>query len=120
MFTRESFDAARKAAKQRESRLVNQLALVAVPLGFAQLLLIRWTDKNLDHRTGLQVEGGVFLLYMALVVVMLWRVVAGSRAVQIACPQCKRPLSGMSLRVAGATGRCEHCGGHVIDETPAS
>ncbi len=114
MFTREEFARRRatlKAVVEREGRL---LAAASVGLGLAQLLYIRWAGAHLPRWPRLATEGGAFLIYMALVGILLWRLESRRRAARPACPQCGAPLEGMSERVATATGHCDHCGGQVI------
>jgi predicted RNA-binding Zn-ribbon protein involved in translation (DUF1610 family) len=62
----------------------------------------------------------VFLIYVATVAWLIWRLDRVSRAVLPHCPQCGVTLSGDSLRIAAATGRCDACGGQVIADPPAT
>jgi ribosomal protein L37AE/L43A len=34
---------------------------------------------------------------------------------RLACPHCRAALNDMSERVASATGRCDACGGQILD-----
>jgi predicted RNA-binding Zn-ribbon protein involved in translation (DUF1610 family) len=46
---------------------------------------------------------------------LLWRLETRRRAVRPKCPRCGVPLDGLSERVASATGRCDACGGQIIE-----
>jgi hypothetical protein len=115
MYTRESFERQRAAMKKLENREGLLLAAVSVGLGVGQLILIRWAERHLEHGLEIRIEGGVFLAYLALVGWMIWRMQRRLRAARPACPQCKVPLQGMSERIAAATGKCDSCGGQVIE-----
>lgn len=114
LYTRDTFDRRRAAIKQLEGRETRTLAFVAVPLGFAQLVFIRWAEGALGRATAVPIEGAIFIAYMLLVGALIWRMVRRLRAVRLSCPQCGRVLEGMSERVAAATGKCDTCGGQVI------
>ena len=115
MYTRESFERRRTAMKQLETREGLLLAVVSVGIGLGQLVFIRWADRHLERGLQIRIEGGVFLTYLALVGWMIWRMQRRLRSARPSCPQCKVPLQGMSERVAVATGRCDSCGGQVIE-----
>lgn len=115
-YTRAQFDALRRGGKALVERDARRLGFVAVAGGIAQLLFIRWADRNLARAIGLPIEGGVFLLYMTAVVVLLVRILRHQRAATVKCPACGAALVGVSLSVAAATGRCDQCGGQVIDD----
>lgn len=117
MHSREAFDQLRAAAKRRERKDVRLLALVSVGLGLAQLVFIRWVEAHFTHQMAVAIEGGVFLVYAALVILLLWRLQRHKRAGAPRCPQCGRALQGLSERVAAATGRCDSCGGQVLAGT---
>ena len=119
LYTRESFERRRAAAKQVERRESWILAAAAVGLGLAQLVLIRWADAHLARRPRLALEGGVFLAYIALVAGLFWRMFVRVRAARPVCPACGVALEAMSERVAAATGRCDSCGGQVIEVSSA-
>ena len=120
MYTRETFDRQRAAAKSAEQRASLPLAVVSVSLGIAQLLIIRWIDAHFEKGSGLTLEVGMFLTYVAIVGAFGWRFGRIRRAARLQCPQCEVPLQGMPESVASATGRCEACGGRVIEEGSAS
>jgi hypothetical protein len=113
--SRAEFDRARQAAKAVERREGLVLAAVAVLLGVAQLVYIRWAERSLTHDGVVATAGPAFLLYMGLVVVLLVRMARRIGAARVRCPQCGAALSGMSERVAAATGSCDRCGGRVLD-----
>lgn len=114
VYSRESFDARRAAAKRQERRDTNRLALFAVPGGLAQLAFIRWADAHLARGTAVPVEAAVFLVYIGVVIWLIVRLRQRRRDAAPRCPQCAILLVGLPERVAGATGRCEACGGQVI------
>ena len=114
MLTREAFDRKRQAAKQAQQRAGIPLVIASVGLGFAQLGFIRWADQHLSRGTRVKLEGGIFLAYMALVAVLLWRMMRRMSAARLRCPHCGVALKEMSERVAVATGRCDACGGQII------
>jgi hypothetical protein len=113
-YTRTEFDAARLRAKGAAERLARQLAIVAVLGGVFQLVFIRWADRSLDAGLRLWLEGGVFVLYIVVIVILLRRLLVSQRDGAIRCPACGARLERSSLAVASATGRCEKCGGAVI------
>jgi len=115
MYSRETFDRQRAAGKQVERREGRLLAVVSVGLGVAQLVFIGWTEKRLEHKPAVAIEGAVFLAYMALVGWLFWRMQRRIRATHPTCPQCGVLLQGLSERVAAATGRCDSCGGQVVE-----
>jgi hypothetical protein len=115
MYTREAFDQQRALATRVEHRDTRLLAVVSIGLGVGQLLFIRWIEMRLPRKPAVTLEGAVFLAYAALVCWLLWRRQRHLRAVRLRCPQCGRPLEGLSERVAAATGRCDACGGQVLE-----
>jgi hypothetical protein len=115
MFTREAFERQRAAVKQVERRDGRMLAVVSVGLGVAQLLFLRWADVHVDRGRGTAIAGLAFLAYVWLVCWLLWRRDRCRRAARPKCPQCGVPLQDLSERVAAATGRCDACGGQVIE-----
>ena len=115
MYTRAAFDAQRDRAKQIAGRDGRVLAAVSVSLGVAQLVFLRWADPRFPKSTVTTIAGTVFLVYMALVVWLIWRMDRRVSAAQPRCPQCGKRLKGLSERVAAATGRCDTCGGQIIE-----
>jgi predicted RNA-binding Zn-ribbon protein involved in translation (DUF1610 family) len=115
MYTREEFEGRRTAVKRVEKREGRVLAAVSVGLGLAQLVFIRWADTHLVRKSQIPVEGGAFLFYLALVGWLLWRMERKIRTVRPVCPQCGVQLKSMSERLAMATGKCDSCGGQVVE-----
>lgn len=115
MYTRQEF--ARRVEEHRkvESRESRLLALVAVPFGIAQLVMIRWADEHLPRGPRLALEGGVFLAYMALVGFMIVRFVRRSNAAALRCPACGKRWDDAASRAVLVTGRCGSCGADVIE-----
>lgn len=114
MYTRETFDQIRAASKQGERRDSRILTVLAVGLGVAQLLFIRWAETRFERQIAVPLEVTVFLLYAVLVTWLILRMLRNKRASSPSCPQCRRALQGLSERVAVATGRCDSCGGQVL------
>jgi hypothetical protein len=113
--SRASFDHQRQLVKDVSRREGRTLVPVAVGGGVAQLVFLRWAEGHLDRDTVTAIAGIAFLVYMALVIWLIWRMDRRVRAVRPACPQCGKRLHGLTERVAGATGRCDACGGQVIE-----
>jgi hypothetical protein len=115
MLTRADFDRHRAALRlvaRRESRV---LAVFSVGLGLAQLLFLRWAEPQMAHDAVVAMAGSLFLAYILGVGALLWRMQRRIRAARLACPHCRAALSDMSERVASATGRCDLCGGQLIE-----
>jgi hypothetical protein len=90
------------------------LAAVAVGLGVGQLVFIRWAEGRFERDAVTAIAGVAFVIYLGLVAWLIWRMDRRVRAVRPACPQCGRGLHGMSERMASATGRCDACGGQIL------
>ena len=114
MYSRAAFDRQRQLVKDVSRRESRVLVPVAVGLGIAQLAFLRLAEARLERETVTAIAGVAFLIYMGLVGWLVWRMDRRVRAVRATCPQCGKRLQGLSERVAGATGRCEACGGQVI------
>ena len=115
MYTRQAFERLRADGQSLERHDGRVLAVVSVGLGLAQLLLMRWLDSRLAHARAIAIEGTVVLVYLALIAWLIWRMQRRLRATRITCPQCGVRLEGMSERVVAATGRCDACGGQVLE-----
>jgi predicted RNA-binding Zn-ribbon protein involved in translation (DUF1610 family) len=116
MLTREAFEQHRHAARRVARHDGRALAFSSVGLGLAQLVFLRWADVHLARGPRLIIAGLAFLAYLALVAVLIWRMEKRLRAVRPVCPQCGVTLKDMAERVAAVTGRCEACGGWVLEE----
>lgn len=112
--TRQEFERRRSGAERILKRDGYVLAAVSVIFGLGQLALIHWAETHLPRQPELTLEGTVFLAYMALLLVLAWRMMRKLRAARLACPHCDATLDGLSARVAVATGKCDRCGGQVI------
>lgn len=117
--TRGAFDQARAAATLASRRDSRTLAGVSVALGVLQLIFLRWADAHLERGLKLSIALPAFLIYITLVIVLLWRMERRKRALVPICPQCGIKLIGLSERVAAATGKCDSCGGVVVEERHA-
>jgi len=114
-FTRAAFEAQRAEARKAERQGSRLLAVVSVLLGVAQLLFLRWADLHLERSPKLILAGVAFLAYAFLVSWLLGRMVCRRGAARPRCPQCGIRLGDESARIAAATGRCDACGGQVIE-----
>lgn len=115
MYTRAAFDQQRSALKQLSNREGRVLALVSIGGGVGQLVLIRLLERGVPRPTAVAIEGAIFLAYLALIGWLLWRRSRRLRLFRLTCPHCGAVLEGMSARVAAATGRCDGCGGQVVE-----
>jgi|WetSurMetagenome_2_1015567.scaffolds.fasta_scaffold16007_3 hypothetical protein len=116
LLTRETFDRQRAAAKLAARRDGYVLAVFSVVLGVLQLVFLRWAEAHLARLPRLAIAGSVFLAYIAVVGVLRWRTERRLRSVRPVCPQCGIALKGMSERVASATGKCDSCGGRILEQ----
>jgi hypothetical protein len=114
LLTRDAFERQRAAVKQIERREGRLLATVSVVLGLAQLAFLTWAEVKLPRGLVTAVAGGIFLAYMALIGLLVWRMHHRIRTARPVCPQCGVQLTAISERVAAATGRCDTCGGQII------
>lgn len=115
MYSRKSFDQRRAAARRIQQRESLVLAVVSVGLGVAQLFFLEWTESRYAPVVYKSIAGGIFLAYLALVLFLIVRLVRRTKAALPQCPHCSVVLEGMSGRVASATGKCDRCGGAVIE-----
>jgi hypothetical protein len=97
---------------RRDGRI---LAAFSVALGVSQLIFLRWADAHLERGSKLAIALPGFVIYIVVVGVLLWRMEQRKRSAGLICPQCGIRLTGLSERVAAATGRCDSCGGVVLD-----
>lgn len=112
MLTRPEFEQRRAEAARFDRRQGRLLAAVAVGLGLAQLALLRWAEGRFEPAAVKLLGGSVFIAYAALVGGLLWR--WRRRAQPLRCPACGQQLTGLSERIAAATGRCDSCGEQII------
>ncbi|MEQ1832351.1 MAG: hypothetical protein ABL977_04785 [Candidatus Eisenbacteria bacterium] len=113
--TRAAFQAAQERAQKVEQSGGTPLALVAVVLGFGQLYLLRWAKDHLAREQMIPLATAVFVVYLVLVGALLARMVRARNAAAPCCPQCGVSMRDLSQRVALATGKCDRCGGQVIE-----
>jgi len=116
LLTRGAFDQQRAAAKLVSRQHGRVLALSSVGLGVVQLLFLRWAEEHLARGPRLAIAGSAFLGYVALIGVLLWRMERRLGCVRPRCPQCGAAFKGMSERVAATTGKCDSCGGWILNE----
>jgi predicted RNA-binding Zn-ribbon protein involved in translation (DUF1610 family) len=112
--TREAFDRSRAAVGRLARRDGRTLAAFSVAFGIVQLIFLRWADAHLERGPKLAIALPAFVIYGVVVGVLLWRMERRKRSVGPLCPQCGIRLTGLSERVAAATGRCDSCGGIVV------
>ena len=113
--TRAAFQAAQGRAQKVEQSSSTPLALFAVTLGFGQLYLLRWAKDHVPREHSLLFAGSMFIVYMIGVAVLFFRMLRQRNAAAPRCPQCGVAMREMSQRVALATGKCDRCGGQVIE-----
>ncbi|HEU5179907.1 MAG TPA: hypothetical protein VFW45_03880 [Candidatus Polarisedimenticolia bacterium] len=113
-YTRAAFQAQRAALGKIGWKESLALLVVSVGGGVAQLIFLRWADAHMANGPKLRIAGPAFLVYIALVAILMTQLVRAKLRARIACPQCGAPLGDDSLRIAAATGRCDTCGGQVI------
>jgi hypothetical protein len=116
MLTREAFDRQRAAVRRVTQQDGRGLALFSVTLGVFQLVFLRWAETQMTRGPRLAIAGGAFLVYLAIVAILVWRMERRVRAERPVCPHCGARLAGMAERVAAATGKCDGCGGQVLAE----
>jgi hypothetical protein len=112
--TRDAFTRHVVAERARARRRRLRLAAVSVPLGLAQLVMIPWLDARMTGPARLWIEGGVFVLYMVVVMVLIWHVVREDAAAAVRCAGCGHRLDETSTRIAMASGRCDACGASLF------
>jgi hypothetical protein len=115
MYSRETFARQRMEERQVERRAGAALAIVSVGLGLAQLVFLRWADVHLERPLKIGIALPVFLVYIAVVGCLLWRFERRRREARPKCPGCGAVLEDLSQRIAMATGRCDTCGGQVLE-----
>lgn len=118
-YTREQFNAQRAKAKAVSNALGRLTAVVAVTLGLGQLLFIRLLSHRIADTKRVPLEASLFGAYIVVVGFLVWRMDRAVTAERIRCPQCRRVLRAGHEDLAGATGKCVHCGGEVV-QGPAS
>lgn len=113
--TRQAFERSRAAAAMAARRDSRILAAFSVAFGILQLIFLRWADIRLERGTSLAIALPVFAVYIAIVGILLWRMQRRRRSLGPICPQCGIRLVDLAARVAAATGKCDSCGGPVLD-----
>lgn len=116
MLTRAEFDCRRAALKRVARREGRVLTIFSVGFGLAQLLFLRWAQRKMAREAAMAMAGSLFLAYIIGVGALLWRRERRIRGARLTCPHCRAPLSDSSERVAAATGRCDSCGGQILDD----
>jgi hypothetical protein len=114
LLTRKALEEQRAAVRLVARQDGRALALFSVGLGVAQLLFLRWADRNLAHGLRLQIAGSAFVLYMVVVGVLVWRMERRIRLARPVCPQCGMALKDLAEHLASLTGKCDSCGGWVL------
>ncbi len=115
MLTRAEFDRRRVALKRVARREGRVLTIFSVGLGLAQLLFLRWAEREMVREAAVAMAGSLFLAYIMGVGALLWRMQRRIRGARLTCPHCRAPLSDLSERMASATGRCDACGGAILE-----
>ena len=114
MYSRAEFtqQTARTAAVQSSQE--RRLAVFAVLGGLLQLPLIGWLKRTFGGFAGTHIALAVFLVYAAVVVMMMVRMNRAVDRTAPVCPACGVKLTKLSERMAIATGKCDRCGAQVI------
>jgi hypothetical protein len=114
-FTREEFDRRRSAAnKIMRSRSI-VAAAVSVSLGLILLLFLDWANEFFSETSRKIISVATFIVFIAIVGWLLFRMKQAARDYAINCPKCGKALEQESQRIASATGKCDQCGGVVIE-----
>jgi predicted RNA-binding Zn-ribbon protein involved in translation (DUF1610 family) len=116
LLTREAFERQRAAVKVVARQDGRVLAFLSVGLGVAQLILLRWAEAHVARGPRIAIAGSAFLVYIMLIGFLWRRMKRRLRSVRPVCPQCGVALQGMSERVASATGKCDSCGGWILEQ----
>jgi hypothetical protein len=115
MYPREEFRRQLDSAKAREAADRRWLAAFSVGLGLGQLVFLRVAERTWPHRQAIAIAGVVFLLYLAGVIWLLFRLQLRKRAYAPRCPACGAILEGVSARIAVASSHCDSCGAQVLE-----
>lgn len=113
-FTREEFDRWRSTANKIVRRRSIVAAAVSVSLGLISLWFLDWADSFFPESNRKIISLATFIVFIAIVGWLLFRMKRASRDHAIKCPQCGKILQQESQRIASATEKCDHCGGVVI------
>jgi len=114
-YTPEAFGRMRQSLADARRRTARPLAAVSVLFGIGQLIALRWFERNLQPDAVRLVAGGIFLVYIAAVAALLVRMRRAVHAATPHCPRCGAALADLSIRLAMVTGRCDGCGGPMVD-----
>ncbi len=113
-YTRAEFDQQRAKARSVSKALGRVTAIAAVTLGVGQLLVIRLLAGRIVRSKELAFELALFVTYIVVVGFLVWRMDREVTNARPRCPQCGKRLKAAAEDIAGATGKCTHCGGQVI------
>jgi len=114
-YTRAEFDHLRSLGNRLVRRHSIVLAIISVSLGVGSLWFIQWADARFPRPQRIIFALGTFAIFIGIVGWLLFRMKRTARNVALKCPQCSEPLKGDTERIASATGKCEKCGGVVIN-----
>jgi hypothetical protein len=114
-YSREEFSRRRLAAKRAIRRDSVIAASTSVVLGLISLGFLNWMDTFLAGALRMALSIGTFILFAGIVGWLLVKMKRTAKRVAVRCPQCNEALQDDAERIASATGKCEYCGGIVIE-----
>ncbi|MGE5357221.1 MAG: hypothetical protein ACM3PT_13395 [Deltaproteobacteria bacterium] len=115
-YSREHFNSLRDISKKKVKKVSNMAALVSVTLGLLSLWILNSLDPAMTRSQKTWISLLVFAVFIGIVAWLLYRIRHISKKTALACPHCKKLLFGDAERIAGATGRCQYCGGIIIND----
>lgn len=88
---------------------------------FANLPMAEFMDRE-KPATWIQVLYGVafFGFIFGNLPLLAWFYKRQQRRFQVTCPNCDKPLTGVSGQIVVATGNCGHCGERVLSDAHAA
>ena len=104
-------DAIRATTRRQSWMLAGSSILLAIPL----LIGIEVLESHLSRNAHLIVALLLFLLYLAVMGVILLATRVRVARMRVICPSCGTMLDVLAEHVALETGECNACGGRIIE-----